>query len=185
MRRLVMIGLALVVIALISWRMAGREEAEPASAAGPAPALTAYAREVVVTTTDADGRVVWRITTPAARYYDGEGFWQLDSPAWQLTGREGPPWTGHADHGRSWAGHSRARLEGDVVMRRDAPAGVTRLETQRIDLDIPARYAETDQPVTLTGPDYRIEGQGALAWLDEQRIVLPDNARGQYHAAPR
>lgn len=185
MRRTVIVVLALVLIALIGWRMAGREAAEPATATGPAPALAAYAREVVLTTTDEQGRVSWRITTPAARYYDDEGFWQLDDPQWRLTPRQGAPWTGHADHGRSWAGHTRARLQGDVVMRREDEAGVTRLETPRIDLDIPARHAETDQPVTLTGPAYHIQSQGALAWFDEQRILLPENARGQYHVAPR
>ena len=185
MRRAVILALAIVLTALIGWRIADRAAEEPVAASAPAPALAAYAREVVLTTTDRDGEVAWRVTTPAARYYDNEGFWQLDAPRWRLAARQGAPWTGRADHGRSWADHTRARLQGDVVMQRQRPSGVTRLETRRIDLDIPARYAETAQPVRLTGPDYRIQGTGARAWLDEQRIVLPENARGQYNAASR
>lgn len=185
MRRVMSAGLAVMLAAVLGWQLFIQQDTERVSEPGPSPSLAAYARDVVLTTTDSDGQVAWRVNTPAARYYDDEDFWQLDSPRWRLSTADGPPWRGQAEHGRSWANETRARLQGDVVMTRQRPAGTLRLETRRIDLDIPARFAETDLPVKLVGPGYRINSIGAQAWLDEERIELIDTARGQYDAAPR
>ena len=185
MRRLAIAGLAGVLALLLGWQLVFRPAPEPADDAGPTPSLAAYARSVVMTATGADGEMAWRVRSPAARYYDDADFWQLDAPRWRVASATGAPWRGRAEHGRSWAGESRARLQGNVVMQRRRPAGLTRLETERIELHIPQRYAETDRPVTLRGPGYRIRAVGARAWLDEERVELLDNARGRYDAASR
>ncbi|MEX0385486.1 LPS export ABC transporter periplasmic protein LptC [Spiribacter onubensis] len=185
MRRIVISIAAIGIAYLLVWQLFIQQDevGSPDKTAGPA--LTAYARAIEITATDIDGRVAWQIRSPAARFYDNEDFWQLDAPEWHVTTETGPPWLGEAVRGRSWADETRARLTGDVVMRRLGPDGETRLETQRLDLQIPERYAETDQAVTLVGPGYRVEGIGARAWLDEERIQLLENTRGRYDAASK
>ena len=150
MRRAATGLLAMILAALIGWRILGPGDDDRADAASTDSALGAYARDVTLTTTDTEGRVDWRVRSSNVR---------------------------HDRHDDTW------RLTGDVVMEYQRPSGMTRLTTTLLELDVPARYAETDRAVTLTQPDARIDAVGARAWLDERRIELLENVRGHYDAA--
>ncbi|MDR9432302.1 MAG: LPS export ABC transporter periplasmic protein LptC [Spiribacter sp.] len=179
-RRILITGLVFVLVALLWWRLNSDSSAptEPDTAAGPL--LSAYAREFSLLSTDATGQPAYRLRAPTARYYDDPGLWQLDAPRWQVMTESGAPWIGRSDQARSWDDNEQAQLQGNVQLSRDQADGQVLLRTQTMNLELPTRYAHTDEPVTLTGPGYRVAATGAKAWLDEQRIELLNKARGQY-----
>ena len=174
--------LALILAALLGWRMLGMDRDEGDTRTVVDPRLDAYARTVTLTTTNADGRVSWRVQSPDARHNPRQDSWRLISPDWRMEADQGAPWRGRSDHG--WIGDddTRARLRGDVVMTRRIPEGRTRLTTQRLDVKIPERFAETDQPVTMTRPGLRVDAVGARVWFDEQRLELLNDVEGVYDA---
>ncbi|RZU97884.1 LPS export ABC transporter periplasmic protein LptC [Spiribacter vilamensis] len=183
MRRVAIGLLAMILATLIGWRIVGSGDDDGADTASPDPALDAYARDVTLTTTDGEGRIAWRVRSPDARHNRHDNAWRLVSPEWRMETDNGAPWRGSSNH--AWIGpeRTRARLTGDVVMERQRRSGWTRLTTSLLELDIPARYAETDRAVTLTQPDTRIDAVGARAWLDERRIELLNNVEGHHDAA--
>ena len=69
------------------------------------------------------------------------------------------------------------------MMPRQPAEGRTRLTTQRLDARIPERYAETDQPVTMTRPGLRVDAVGARVWFAQERLELLDDVEGVYDAA--
>ena len=183
MRRTTIGLLAVILTALIGWRLAGFGDDERADATRTDSPLGAYASDVTLTTTDASGRIAWRIASPDARHNRHDGTWRLVSPEWRMGARDGSPWRGHSDHAWIGSDQTQARLTGDVVMERERPAGITRLTTSLLELDIPARYAETDRAVTLMQPGTRVDAVGARAWLDERRVELLNNVEGNHDAA--
>ncbi|PZA00091.1 LPS export ABC transporter periplasmic protein LptC [Gammaproteobacteria bacterium 2W06] len=183
MRRRVVMLLALALAALLGWRLFGAGGDPDAVRTVTDPRLDAYARTVTLTTTNADGAISWRVRSPDARHNPREGSWRLASPDWRVETDRGPPWRGRSNHG--WIGDddTRARLRGDVVMTRQTAEGRTRLTTQRLDARIPERYAETDQPVTMTRPGLRVDAVGARVWFAQERLELLDDVEGVYDAA--
>ena len=183
MRRVAIGLLAMILAALIGWRMMGPGDDAGADTASTDSALGAYARNVTLTTTDAEGRLAWQVQSPDGRYNRHDGAWRLASPEWRMETENGAPWRGRSNH--AWIGpdQTQARLTGDVIMERQRPSGTTRLATTLLELDISARYAETDRAVTLTQPGTRIDAVGARAWLDERRIELLNNVKGHHDAA--
>jgi lipopolysaccharide export system protein LptC len=183
MRRLALGGLGVVLAALLGLRMAGSGDDSSGATTPDGPALNAYARDIRLTATDARGEVSWAARSPEARQHRDDRAWRLTAPEWQLhTGSANAPWRGVADRGWLGPDHDHARLIGNVVMTRQRPEGPTRLSTSRMVLHLPDRYAETDQRVTLTQPDGRVEAIGARVWLDERRLELLDNVEGVYDA---
>ncbi len=178
-RWLLALGLALVVAGLLMGR-SGNEEQQPPIARTQGPELGAHARQVTLVTTAADGRRSWQLEADTALYYETMDAWLLTAPRWQIDTSSGPPWNGRAERGRVWADTTRADLTGNVVMERETAAGRTRLVTASLQMRLPEHFARTDDPVTLTGPDYRVESIGARAWLREERIELLNQVRGRY-----
>jgi len=177
-----LIGLLVILTGLLAWRGMTPEPARDASPARLDPEITAHAQGVNLTATDETGALSYRLNALSARYYQQPDLWQLEAPRWRLTQDEGAPWLGQANRGRVWGDATRADLRGDVVLRREENSGTTRLETTLMHLEIPERYAHTDQAVTLIGPDFQVNAMGARAWLDEERIKLLNDARGQHDA---
>ncbi len=175
-------GLVLVIMAfgLILFRHSHQSDPPPIAEASVGPEITSHARGITMTSTDASGELAWRMSAAEAWHYDGPDLWVLDQPRWQLYDESAPPWVGRANSGRAWDGTSRADLIDEVVMWRQTPEGLTRLETPFMHIQLPEHYAETDEPVTLIGPDYQVDSVGANAWLREDRIELLENARGRY-----
>jgi len=175
-------GLVLVALALglILFRDMHQDDQPPAAEAPMGPEITSHARGITMTSTNESGEVAWRMSAAEAWYYDEPDLWVLDQPRWQLYDEPDPPWVGRARRGRAWDDTNRADLIDDVVMWRRTAEGLTRLETPFMHLRLPEHYAETDEPVTLIGPDYQVDSIGANAWLREDRIELLEDARGRY-----
>lgn len=176
-------GLALIVIALIASRFFAQPPQSTGKDSETGPLLSAYARDLAVWSMDDQGELDYRAQAPTARYFDSAGLWQFDQPRWQVSMESAAPWVGKADQGRTWNNQEQARLQGNVVLSQARPDGRITLNTEAINLTLPARYAQTDQPVTLTGPGYNIAAIGAQAWLDEQRIELNSEVTGHYDPA--
>ena len=176
------IGLLVMLAVLLAWRGMAPKPTSDETPARLDPEITAHAEGLTLTGTDETGALAYRLSAQSARYYQQPDLWQLESPHWRLAQNEGAPWVGQATHGRIWDDATRANLRGDVMLTREDDAGASRLETTFIQLEIPEQYAETDQAVTLVGPDFQVNAGGARVWLDQERIELLDNARGQHDA---
>ena len=178
-RPIAALGVLLALVLLLTWRGGGEPDKRTAREA-VGPTLTAYARDVALFATDAAGNPAWQLLAPQAAEYGTVGLWQLQAPRWRLYPDTGAPWQGTAERGRAWADGGRIELRGDVTMRRATAGGMTRLQTTFLQLQTAERYAHTPAPVTLIGPDYRIDARGAEAWLDAQRIELLNEVRGRH-----
>lgn len=172
-----------VATALLSvlawWGLAEREPPAPAGAPGvDEPHAAYYARDFEVLVTDARGRPDYRVRAPSGAYFEGADRWRFTQPSWQVYGDQGVAWRGRAERGQSWQEGARASLSGDVRLRRPASGGDSVLRTEHLELEPRRRYAETDRPVTITGPGYRLRGVGARAWLEEERMELLSQVEG-------
>ena len=176
-------GLALVVGALIASRFFAQPPEPTRTDNETGPLLSAYARDLAVWSMNDQGALDYRAQAPTARYFDSAGLWQFDQPRWQVSMESAAPWVGKADQGRTWNNQEQARLQGNVVLSQARPDGRVTLSTQVVDITLPMRYAQTNAPVTLTGPGYDIAAIGAQAWLDEQRIELNSEVTGHYDPA--
>lgn len=178
----VAVALLAILSAILGWQLAAPDAPTEARTSALDPEITAHAQTLTLTATDAQGEESYRLRAQTARYYEQPDLWQLETPRWRLQQRDGAPWTGQAERGRAWASETRADLRGNVVMEQTDNTGTTRLETPFLHLEVPERYAETDRAVTLIGPNYRVNGQGARAWFDQERIELTNEARGRHDA---
>ena len=175
--------LTLTVCALVASRFLGQPSDSERTERETGPLLSAYARDLAVWSMNDQGELDYRAQAPTARYFDDAGLWQFDQPRWQVSMKSAAPWVGKADQGRTWNDQEQARLQGNVVLSQARPDGRITLNTEAINLTLQTRYAQTDQPVTLTGPSYDIAAIGAQAWLDEQRIELNSEVTGDYDPA--
>jgi lipopolysaccharide export system protein LptC len=169
--------LAIATIALWQW------QDDPSPAPAPAPAsdrLDAYARDVRLQASDETGAITWQIQAPTARYFERPARWELDTPRWTLTTANGAPWRGRSRLARSRVGTDRVEIVGDVIMQRTQPAGVTRLETDYLEVRPGQSRARTPAAVALRGPGYDVDAIGARLWLDEERLELLDDVAGRY-----
>lgn len=172
---------ALLFMLAVTWWGFGEREAtlEPADESTET-LLTAYATDFVILSTNDKGVAEFQLEAPIGRYFENQDLWQIDEPQWQMYPEDEPPWVGSADRGQSWAGGEEAELTGNVELTQELPDGTRQLTSERFFLQPKAQYAETDDPVRLTGPTYEITAVGARAWLDEKRTELLNEARGQH-----
>lgn len=185
-RRWVFPVVATGLLAAVAWWGLAEREAPRHGTATPVdePRAAYYATDFEVLVTNAEGRADYRIEAPRGAYFEGEDLWRFTEPRWWVYGGDEPAWRGRAERGRSWADGERASLSGNVRLRRLAEGGDTLLRTEHLELEPQRRYAETDRRVIITGPDYRLTGVGARAWLEEERMELLSRVEGR-HDAPR
>lgn len=174
-----------LLAALAWWGLAEREPATlPREAAVEEPRAAYYARDFELLVTNAAGAPDYRVRAPQGAYFDAADRWRFTEPRWRVYGDEGIAWYGRAEQGQSWQDGTRASLTGDVRLRRPGAEGDSVLRTEHLDLEPARRYAETDRLVTITGPNYRVQGVGARAWLEEERMQLLSQVEGRHDPGP-
>ncbi|WP_440996862.1 LPS export ABC transporter periplasmic protein LptC [Arhodomonas sp. SL1] len=173
------------LMALLVWLSFGGVETGPPGAAPPVrePQARYYATAVEIRSTDTAGRPEFRLEADRGAYFPADDRWQMQSPRWRREADgDAHAWQGRAEQAELTPlpdGTRLLELTGSVVLHRDPPRPL-RLSTEVLRLEPARDYAETERPVTLESPDSRLEGRGARAWLDEQRVELLANVRGHH-----
>ncbi|WP_435104654.1 LPS export ABC transporter periplasmic protein LptC [Arhodomonas sp. AD133] len=175
-----LVALALMV-ALVWLSFGGERERADSGPPVREPQARYYATDVTLSATDDTGRPYYELTAPRAAYFPNEARWRIEAPRWHSLGARAD-WQGDAENAvvaDLADGTQSVVLRGDVRLQRTSPHPLT-LETPRLTLEPARHYAETDAAVTLRGPHSELRGQGARAWLDDERVELLANVRGRY-----
>jgi len=181
-------GLALLAglsYGLLRWVQSSLRE--PASAESQAPVLTVEQSRAV--RLNVAGVREYVVEAPRSWQLPGQGGVRIEQPVldWYLPDGQTREWRVQAEQGWIAADNQVARLDGKVVMRRDAASGkppVT-ITTRDVRLHRAERYAETAAPVRAIIPGGELNAVGARAWLDQERLELFSEVRGFYEPPQR
>lgn len=183
-RRFVFPTVAFLLIAALGWWLTSGEKTERTTTGGVSRELPTYfATDATLHSFGVDGRPESRMSARRIDYYDGPDVWVMQQPRWRqaATAETGAGlWRGRADHGRMRGDQSRARLSGNVILRRRGGNTPLTVTTESLDLKPPENYAETADPVLIRSPDWWMRGVGAHMWLDQQRLQLLSDVEGKY-----
>lgn len=179
-RHMIAFTALLFMLAVTWWGFGEQEVALETADESTEMLLTAYASDFIILSTNDEGVAEFQLEASTGRYYEDKDLWQIDEPRWHMFPEDEPPWVGSAAMGQSWANGEEAELIGDVELTQQLPDGSRQLTSERFFLRPKAHYAETDDPVRLTGPTYTISAVGARTWLDEKRTELLNEVRGQH-----
>lgn len=187
-RRILLPGLALAALVALGWWLTSPREPAPTTAAPD----QATERPLYVVTKarfhrfDATGRLVSRLNSPRVAFLESEGRWHLTRPVWQRRVPDADVrWEGRSQRGTLREDRSEGTLVGDVELHRIGPEETITLATERLRIRPEEGYAETEAEVTITGADWRLNGRGARAWLDTQRMEVLNDVTTRYDAPAR
>jgi lipopolysaccharide export system protein LptC len=180
----------LVVVALttlVVWWGLGERPSEPTGEKPVAePRAQYYLKDFTLQASDAAGAPSYRVSSPSAVYFRGEDVWNVTEPRWRFRTPSKARWVGRADEGHILEGGDRLDLAGDVHLRRpEGDGGPVDMVTPTLTVKPQEDFAHTADPVTITGPGYRIDGVGARVWLKQQRMVLLSKVKGRYDGQQR
>lgn len=188
MRRNLLLGLTIALLAGLTWWLARDAEHDARRSTGPqdARAIDYYLRDLRFTTYSEQGRPARTLRSPELRHYPDDDSTELDEPHLVIHKVDRPSWQVQAERGWVSPDGERVRLLGKVVIERPAGDDVRPMHIVTRDLRVvPERdYAETDEPVTVTSLDDRIDSVGMQVWLREPgRVKFLSQVRG-FYAAP-
>ncbi|HET8700181.1 MAG TPA: LPS export ABC transporter periplasmic protein LptC [Nitrococcus sp.] len=172
------------LLAIFAWWIFD-EQQRPAPQPATPPKIDYYFRDFELHVTRPDGRADYDVHGERMTHYQQSDVSLVEQPVWTVYMPSGAPWYGRSDNGRITAGGDEVQLEGDVRLHRPpttANSEIT-LQTQRLHLRPREDYADTDMPVTVYGPDFRIDGIGARAWMSDQRVQLLTDVKGRYEVS--
>lgn len=178
----ILLLLVLASIAVITWIVRG-DRGEAGSGLAPAAAVERgyYMLDAHIFGTDDAGELLYELTADRALqnasrepielsgirvdYAGGDSRWQIEATSATL----------------AYSG-AQIALAGDVVARRadDGTVGPVTVRTDALSFDPAARIVETDATVRFEIGGGSLVATGMRALLDEDRIELRSNIRGQF-----
>jgi lipopolysaccharide export system protein LptC len=184
-RRNLLAGLVLAVTAALTWWLAQEDADGPSLSTAPQGGhqIDYYLRRLSFTTYTADGDPARTLRAPELRHFADDDTTEIDLPYMEIHKASAPPWEVRAKTGWISPDGALVRLQGDVVIRREAGPGVRpmRIVTPEMRVEPERDYAETDEPVTVTSRADRIDSVGMQAWLTEPgRIKFLSQVRARY-----
>jgi lipopolysaccharide export system protein LptC len=179
---------SLLLLAVLAWWIADERPAlQPVPLERPDDQSDYYLRNFTMMTSGDDGLWNYRLEAQRMLHFPKTEHWEFEAPRLEFYTEQGANWYGEAERGRAWAAGDEILLQGEVhLWRPGSEVNVeTRLETSEVHLHTQQRYAQTEAHAVLRQPAGRIEGIGAHAWLDEQRVELQSKVRGFYEPQAR
>lgn len=172
----------LAAVAVVSWLLRGNRDASDAAPRVATPVERGYYMlNAHIFGTDDNGELLYELIAERALqtasrepielsgirvdYAAGDGRWQIEAATATLE-----------------YGGSQLALSGEVVARRadDGEIGAVTVHTETLAFDPNARSVETDDTVRFEIGEGTLVATGMLALLDEDRIELRSNIRGQF-----
>ena len=145
-----------------------------------------FLNDFTATTMGPQGRPEYRLSAVRMEHYPDTDTAELTQPRIVLYESGEENWHARADSGRVGPGGELVYLSGDVEILQPSEAGKPSrmLVTDYVRIYPQRDYVETDAPVTLTGPQTRIQGVGMRAYLEQERLELLSDVSGT-HAPTR
>jgi lipopolysaccharide export system protein LptC len=129
-----------------------------------------------------DGNAAKVLAGEVLTHYRDDDTADIVSPRLELQQPGGPRWTMQAERGWLSPGGEEIQLRGKVVMMRAAlPAlPALRIDTQDVSLWPDAQRVQTDAPVSIIGPHWRVSAIGLESNIGERKLTLLHQVRAHY-----
>jgi lipopolysaccharide export system protein LptC len=173
---------ALVLCAVASgflFYRADQKSKPPASA--PRLGIGYYANDALLTGTDDDGHILYRVTAATIQQMPADGSVSLQSVAVNYDPARQVPWNLRADTGRIMLGGKMLALSGNVVAAtREAVSPAATIRTDYMEFDPGTDIATTDRKVVIDYAGSTVHATGLRAMLRQDRLELLSDVIGQY-----
>lgn len=149
----------------------------------------AYMIDIDTEDFDQDGKLISRMSTPAAQHFQinpdapgPEDHTIFTQPKmFFFSERDATPWRLSAAEGHSDANGNVITLTNNVrIEQQDADSSSFLVTTSLLTIRPLDQFAETDKAVKMRAPQGVVETIGMQAWLNEDRIELLSKVRGTY-----
>lgn len=167
------------------WGIAHRPE--PAAPVGEQRRPDYVVQRIGSLETDADGRLLRRLTATALRHYDDTPAdrAEIDSPVMTFYDKGREAWHVVAGQAVSLDQNNEVRLEGGVnAVRRDNEIPVT-VNARALTVFPREERLQTRERVTIDSPRGHLESHGLEASMKRGELKLTQDVSGRYAPAPR
>lgn len=105
----------------------------------------------------------------------------IETPRFDIANKDGSRWKGNSLQGRLDVGKQLLWLEQQVVLDGTRPQREpVNIRSERIEFDLDARLARSDEAVEIVSTGSRVRGVGLRADLKQSRFVLEKQVEGEY-----
>lgn len=174
----------LFILVLSGWIFLSSRPTKPKPA--PTTILDGYMTEAHYTQYDNQGQVHMTMYTPQMTHYAQDNTSYFDKPEVLAYSQQRIPWTIQAVNGKAIHDGQQVDLWGDVKIHQTPQPQYpeTTITTTAMTIYPHRSYAETNEAVTITRPDTRIDAVGMQADFKAGIFKLLSSVRGTYEPPP-
>lgn len=130
---------------------------------------------------DKDGKLSSLMQSDEAKHYPRNNNAILKNPHLRLYREDSPPWTLTAEIGEYDLASENLTLNKNVIITKNEAVGLPwTLKTESLTVLNKTRFITTQQPVTISDNISVLESIGMNAWIDDKKVELTSNVRGNY-----
>ncbi len=130
---------------------------------------------------DEEGELSSVMKSDEAKHYPSRNNALLKKPNLLMYREDNPPWRLTADNGEYDMNDENLTFTQNVVITRNEELETPwTLKTESLTLLNKTRFITTKQPVTISDSFSILKGTGMNAWVDDKKIELTSNVRGNY-----
>ena len=174
---------ALLVAALGYWNLSPDSFNEQPQSAETDTTIDFYATNTYTVQYQADGKLHYELKADKVEHVKASDITLMTSPNMNLFRGTELPWKIRSERGEVSPGGVEVELIDKVrVERTDAKGRPTILTTSRLTVFPEKEYAQTQQAVRIDAANGVTTAQGMKAYLNDGRMLLLSNVRGQHEA---
>ncbi len=178
---LILAALAVLLAAVGYWNIRPASFTDRHATALDDSAIDFYATNTHTLQYQADGQLHYEMTATKVEHLKTSEVTLLSQPDLLLFRGTPIPWHVQSEHGEvSPTGEQVELIDSVRVERTDAKGNPTILTTSRLTVFPDREYAETRQPVKIDAANGVTTAVGMKAYLDDSRMHLLSNVRGQH-----
>ena len=174
---------ALLVAALGYWNLSPEGFNQQTQTAAADNAIDFYASNTYTVQYQADGKLHYELTADKVEHVKASDITLMTAPNMNLFRGSELPWKIRSERGEVSPGGVEVELIDKVrVERTDAKGRPTILTTSRLTVFPDKEYAQTQQAVRIDAANGVTTAQGMKAYMNDGRMLLLSNVRGQHEA---
>jgi lipopolysaccharide export system protein LptC len=176
-----LIIIALVFAAIGYWNISPERFLDQPQAVQPPPSVDFFIENARSRQFQADGSLRYELTAERLEHLRDSDISLLSQPDLLIHRLNEQPWRVRSLRGEVAPQGSQVELIDAVRIEQTTPQNrFTRLTTSRLTIFPEREYAETAQPVRIENPDGVTTATGMQAYVNEGRVLLLSNVRGQH-----